>query len=187
NWFPLLGVGAARGRLLTPGDDDPATPPVAVISHGYWERQFGRDPAIVGRVIKLNGFPLAVAGVAEPGFAGLTAGIQVDVWVPLRIQPEIHFRGESSSRDSDTEQPWLPQDGIAWLRVLTRTPQHALQQTAARLAGQFKAELLERNNDLSDSAGRAHRLRARLELEPLPRGFSSLRSAFGDPLWVLMA
>ena len=108
NWFQLLGVGAAQGRLLNPGDDDAGTPPVAVISHGYWERQFGRDPAVVGRVIKLNGFPIPVAGVVEPGFDGLTAGIRVDVWIPLRLQPEVRFRGESSSRDSDTEKPWLP-------------------------------------------------------------------------------
>jgi predicted permease len=187
NWFQLLGVGAARGRLMNPGDDDPSTPAVAVISHSYWSRQFDRDPAVVGRVIKLNGFPLTVAGVVEPGFDGLTAGIQVDVWVPLRIQPEIRFRGESSSRDSDTEKPWLPQDGIAWMRLMTRAPRGALQQTESRLAGQYRVELLERNTNLSDSAGRAHRLTARLELEPLPKGFSSLRSAFGDPLWVLMA
>ena len=186
NWFQLLGVGAAQGRLLNPGDDDAGTPPVAVISHGYWERQFGRDPAVVGRVIKLNGFPIPVAGVVEPGFDGLTAGIRVDVWIPLRLQPEVRFRGESSSRDSDTEKPWLPQDGIAWMRLITRTPRGALQQTESRLAGQYRAELLERNTDLSDSAGRAHRLTARLELESLAKGFSSLRSAFGDPLQVLM-
>ena len=187
NWFQLLGVGAAQGRLLNPGDDDAGAPPAAVIGYGYWDRQFGGDPSVVGRVIKLNGFPLTVAGVVEPGFDGLRAGIRVDVWLPLRFQHEVRFHGEAASNDSDDTKPWLPQDGINWLTLVTRTPRGALEQTTSRLAGQFKAELLERNNDLSDSAGRAHRLTARLELQPLSRGFSSLRSVFGDPLQVLMA
>ena len=187
NWFQVLGVGAARGRLLNPGDDDAGSPPVAVLSHAYWDRQFGRDPAVVGSVIRLNGFPLTVAGVVEPGFDGLTVGLQVDLWVPLRLQPEVRYSGGAWSRDANTDEPWLPQDGIAWLTLVTRTPAGTFQQTEARLAAQYRAELLERNNDLSDSAGRAHRLTARLELEPLAKGFSPLRQAFADPLQALMA
>ena len=187
NWFQVLGVGAARGRLLNPGDDDAGSPPVAVLSHAYWERQFGRDPAIVGGVIRLNGFPLTVAGVAEPGFGGLTVGLQVDLWVPLRLQSEVRYSGGAWSRDANTDEPWLPQDGIAWLTLVTRTPAGAFQQTEARLAGQYKAELLERNSDTSDAAGRARRLRAQLVLEPLAKGFSALRQAFADPLQALMA
>jgi predicted permease len=186
NWFQMLGVGAARGRLLNPGDDDAGSPPVAVLSHAYWDRQFGRDPAIVGGVIRLNGFPLTVAGVVEPEFGGLTVGLQVDLWIPLRLQPEVRYSGGAWSRDANTEEPWLPQDGIAWLTLVTRTPAGAFQQTEARLAGQYKAELLERNSDTSDAAGRARRLRAQLMLEPLAKGFSPLRQAFADPLQVLM-
>ena len=187
NWFQMLGVGAARGRLLNPGDDDAGSPPVAVLSHAYWDRQFGRDPAIVGSVIRLNGFPLAVAGVAEPGFDGLTVGQQVDLWIPLRLQHEVRYSGGAWSRDANTDEPWLPQDGIAWLTLVTRTPAESFQQTEARLAAQYRAELLERNSDTSDAAGRARRLRAQLVLEPLAKGFSPLRQAFADPLQALMA
>lgn len=186
NWFQVLGLGAASGRLLTSGDDDPGSPPIAILSHAYWDRQFGRDPATVGSVIRLNGFPLTVAGVAEPGFDGLTVGLQVDLWVPLRLQPEVRYSGGAWSRDANTDKPWLPQDGIAWLTLVTRTPAGTFRQTEARLAAQYRAELLERNSDTSDAAGRARRLRDRLELEPLAKGFSPLRQAFADPLQVLM-
>ena len=180
-WEPPAAASSLRG------DDDAGSPPVTILSHAYWDRQFGRDPAIVGSVIRLNGFPLTIAGVVEPGFDGLTVGQQVDLWVPLRLQPEVRYSGGAWSRDANTDEPWLPQDGIAWLTLVTRTPPGSFQQTETRLAAQYRSELLERNSDTADAAGRARRLRDRLELEPLAKGFSSLRSSFGDPLWVLMA
>src|SRR5919108_492988 len=57
NYFSTLGVGAFGGRLLTPGDDRPSAPPVAVLSHHSWEAVYGADPTIVGASLVLEGHP----------------------------------------------------------------------------------------------------------------------------------
>ena len=186
NWFQLLGVGASRGRVLNEGDDSATQPnPVVVLSDAGWARLFGRDPRIVGAQLRLNGALVTVGGIAEPGFDGLTVGQPVDLWTPLGLQPQVRFIGNNSSRDADSEKPWLPQDGIAWLTLLTRAPPELRAQAAARLATRYRAELVEAYAK-ADSAERIQAMRERLELESLAKGFSPLRSQFGDPLRVLM-
>ena len=70
DYFGVLGVGTALGRTLTPADDRPDSPAVVVLSHGTWTRQFGSDPAIVGRVLSINARPFTVVGVALEQFPG---------------------------------------------------------------------------------------------------------------------
>src|SRR5882724_11468771 len=72
NCFSLLGVGTTLGRTITETDDQPsASAFVAVLSYGYWQRQFGADPGVIGQKIDLDGRPFTIAGVAPPGFIGL--------------------------------------------------------------------------------------------------------------------
>ncbi len=63
-YFPVLGVRAARGRLLEPSDDRAGAPPAVVLSHAFWTRRFGGSPDAVGRTIALNGQPFTIVGVA---------------------------------------------------------------------------------------------------------------------------
>src|SRR5688572_12850037 len=71
NYFSVLGVTASLGRTLLPSDDvSPGKHPVVVISDALWKRTFGADPAIIGRTIQVNAYPLTVVGVSEPGFQG---------------------------------------------------------------------------------------------------------------------
>ena len=88
NYFSVLGVDPQRGRLLTPDDDrnpDSAKTAGAVIvlSDGFWNRQFARDPAIVGRTVLVGRVRCAVIGVAPRGFVGEVIGNAADGWVPL--------------------------------------------------------------------------------------------------------
>jgi predicted permease len=88
NYFSILGVDPARGRLFTPDDDrnpDSAATAgsVIVLSDGFWQRQFGRDPAIVGRTILVGRTRAEVVGVTPPGFTGEYVGAAADGWVPL--------------------------------------------------------------------------------------------------------
>jgi len=66
NYFTVLGVRAVAGRMFTPDDDGPGAPPVAVISHGYWQRRFGGDAGVVGRVVTINNVPITIVGVTPP-------------------------------------------------------------------------------------------------------------------------
>ena len=89
-YFPLLRVGALRGRVLAPADDDVANPsPVAVLSHALWSRRFASDPRVVGRAVRLNGLMLTVIGVAPEGFHGLSGN--ADVWVPATMAPRLTY------------------------------------------------------------------------------------------------
>ena len=84
-YFRVLGVGAARGRTLLPGDSAaPGREPVIVLSYQAWKSRFSGDPDIVGRKVLLRGYPFEVVGVASAGFAGLGSR-PADFWAPLTM------------------------------------------------------------------------------------------------------
>lgn len=89
----LLGARAQLGRSLTANDDRPDGPPVAVLSHGFWTRQFGADVGVVGRVLSIGGNPFEIIGVLEAGIEppGFTPGAGTDLWTPLQIDPAGEF------------------------------------------------------------------------------------------------
>ncbi len=90
SYFPVLGINAAKGRLLTPDDDKVIGANfVAVISYAFWENHFGRDPGIVGQSVTVNGKAYAIVGVAPEGFEGTTAGTRPLVYVPLTMRGEV--------------------------------------------------------------------------------------------------
>jgi len=99
NFFPALGLRSALGRTLEPSDDGPGGERVAVVSHAFFERGFGGDPAALGRVVTLNGEPFTVVGVAAPEFTGTFAGAGVDVWTP--IGPSGRWFGSNWRHDRD--------------------------------------------------------------------------------------
>ena len=89
NLFPLLGVRALRGRMLTADDDRPDAPQVVVIGEELWRERFGGDPAILDKPIRLDGQAYTVVGIA-PRQMGIPHGSQVlrsQVWVPMRFSP----------------------------------------------------------------------------------------------------
>ena len=81
-FFEVVGVEAALGRTLTPADERPGAPEVALLDHGLWERRFGADPEVLGRTVSLDGNPATVVGVLPRGFQ-FNRGAP-DVWLPLR-------------------------------------------------------------------------------------------------------
>jgi predicted permease len=83
NFFAVLGISAAAGRLLEPTDSEaPDASPFVVMSHAFWTRRFRADPSIVGEVVHINGRPLTVIGVAAASFRGL--GVTApDLWMPV--------------------------------------------------------------------------------------------------------
>jgi predicted permease len=90
NLFPLLGVRALRGRMLTADDDRPNAAPVIVIGEALWRERFGGDPSVVGRPVILDGQSYTVVGVA-PRELGIPHGAQVlraQVWQPMRFSPD---------------------------------------------------------------------------------------------------
>jgi predicted permease len=88
DYFRLLGVRAALGRTFTAAEDRLRVPePVVVLGHGLWKRQFGGDPRVVGRTLRLNGAPFTVIGVAPSDFRGTRAALAPDLWLPVNAWP----------------------------------------------------------------------------------------------------
>lgn len=85
NYFAALGTRAAIGRVFDAGESDlPGASPIVVLSHRFWMRKFGGDPAIVGTTVRLNRYPMTVVGVAPEGFQGTTI-VDADLWVPMSM------------------------------------------------------------------------------------------------------
>jgi putative ABC transport system permease protein len=84
--FGVLGVRPLIGRALTPDDDLPASPAVAVLEHGAWQRVFGGDPAVIGRSITIGRRPRIIVGVMPPDFHFAPA--PADIWLPEQWNAE---------------------------------------------------------------------------------------------------
>ncbi len=90
NYFDVLGVKAALGRTFFSDETQSVgTHPVAVISHGLWQRSFGSDPQAPGRQVSINGHPFTIIGVAPRGFGGVMVGLSFDIFVPATMQPAV--------------------------------------------------------------------------------------------------
>src|SRR6202035_3783216 len=83
NFFQVLGVQPAIGRLFTADEARGGAAPVDLLANAYWRRQFNADPAIVGKAVELNGIPITVVGVLPAGFdfgAVFSPGAKVDLF-----------------------------------------------------------------------------------------------------------
>ena len=88
NFFTVLGAAPAHGRLLAPPDDDPdAAAAVAVVSHRAWTSQFGRDPELVGRTVRLGPQAFTVVGIAANPVPG--PAHEPDFWVPVSALSQL--------------------------------------------------------------------------------------------------
>lgn len=187
DWFALLGVGAAAGRVLAASDDEKiGGGPVAVLSHGAWTRIFARDPTVVGRTIRINGLPMTVVGVAAEGFAGLMVGQAIDVWAPLAMQHDLRYFGNASNTNGDLAQPWVPQDAVQWLTLIARAPQTVRAAGLARIDAVYRQDLQERSASITDPVARDRAMREHVELLSGARGLSPLRDTMSRALLILM-
>jgi predicted permease len=90
NYFPLLGLHAAAGRLFTASDDlREGANPYAVIGYAYWQTRFAGDPHAVGQQILVNNYPLTIVGVAQPGFDGMDPGLPAEMFVPISMAASV--------------------------------------------------------------------------------------------------
>src|SRR5215469_12005259 len=88
NYFSMLGVQPAAGRLFSSQEDDRVSMghPVVVLSYDYWVTRFNRDPRAVGKKILVNNYPMTIVGVSAAGFYGLDPASSPQIWVPILMK-----------------------------------------------------------------------------------------------------
>jgi predicted permease len=178
NYFSALGIGAIIGRNFTEEEDRvPGADPFAVISYGYWKRQFGQNPAILGRPIELNGAPFTIIGVTPPDFFGITVGDSPDIWIPMMMQARV-MDGRSLLNDPKS---W-------WLEVMgRRKPGISTQQAAAAVNVLYQRIARQQAGAVLSPAAERELAREKIALVSARKGLSDLRNRFSEPLLVLMA
>jgi len=169
NFFPVLGVKPAIGRLIGPEDDHTGdSSAVAVVSWSYWKSRFNLDPAILGKQIIVEDMPVTVVGAAPRKFTGLKVEFSQDVWLPLAMQPTIGRSGLGS---------WS-----LWL-VGRLKPEVSLQQAQAEIAVLYESTL----EDQARATNNPFIRKMKFEMEPAGAGLSQLREEWTKPLLLLMA
>ena len=178
DFFSVLGINAARGRVITPDDNRvPGGHPVLVISHNYWKRRFGQDPEAIGSSLTLNDTVYEVIGVTPSGFYGLNVGWDVDGWIPLMMQEEAVRRGA-----------WLDDPDTRWLRMMGRLrPGVTLDQAGASSTQLLHRIFVEERGEGIAPDKKRELERVSIEVLPGGRGISPLRQGYSRPLLILMA
>lgn len=176
DYFNVLGVRPAAGRLFVAADDQRGCPAIAVLSYGFWQEHYGGAHAAIGSTLTLNRHPFQVIGIAWPGFYGTEVGSKFDAAVP--ICSAALFDGKESRLDI-RDYWWL---GILGRRKPGVTPQQ-LKAQLELLSPQVLESTLPPN---WGTEGQQSYLPRVLLGTPAGTGISDLRNDFGAPLVVLM-
>jgi predicted permease len=167
--FQTLGVLPHRGRLLTEANDQPGCDKSAVVlSHGFWQREFGGRDSVVGQQLTVATRPVTVLGVTPPEFFGLEVGRGFDVAMPACTR-------------------WTERRDLFWLSLVGRLkPDWTLSRAAAYLNA-TSAGLFEAVAPTGYDAQAMERWRAfRLTAESAGNGVSRLRNDYAGSLWLLL-
>ncbi len=189
-FFPTLGVGMAAGRSFTPAEDAvPGGHPVAVISYGYWQRRFGRDPGVIGRALLVNGLPVTVVGVARSGFHSAIADAAPDVFLPVTLREAVKYQGAIESDGPDLPgRPIWEQVHDHWLLLLAkRRPGVSVERASAVLNLLFQRDKEARLNSTAPPEVNQDFMDQSLVLDPGAQGLSHLRGTLTRPLLLLLA
>jgi predicted permease len=173
-FFEVLGVRPLMGRLFAAADDR-VDAPHAVLSHAYWEKRFAGRLDALGATIQVRGATLTVIGVTPAGFMGETSGQVPDMWLPIRLQPQV-LPGRDRLHD-------LPSAKSMWLHVFGRLKPGVTPAAAEAEANTiFKTGL----SAFYGASGEMQERDERLKLQSGARGASALRPAMADSLTALL-
>ena len=185
NFFSMLGVRPAVGRLFSSEEDDRTFMghPVAVLSYDYWVRRFARDPSVVGKKILVNSYPMTIVGVSAAGFAGIDPARSPQIRVPIQMKPVM-----------SPAWGWVHMDDprTRWVQVFARLkPGWTVKSAEAPLQALFmqiraNEMTLPGARDWSPYA-REQFMKGRLRVESAAMGYSGLRNEFSTALLVLMS
>jgi predicted permease len=176
-FFETLGLHAMLGRTFTKADDQRGCPGTAVISYGFWQKEYGGRADVVGKTVSLDNHPFEILGVLQPGFTGFDVGTEKDVYVPVCTEKII--RGETSMLDHRSAW-WLrvigrPKPGTSADQAQARLKVLAPQIVDATLPPNYRADQLQRYKENT------------FDVQSAANGLSNIRRQYQQALLVLMA
>jgi putative ABC transport system permease protein len=179
NYFTVLGVRPALGRLFSQEDDRaPGASPIVVLSHGYWTRRFGASPDVLNKSLTINGTAMTVVGVAQAGFNGVQVGQLPDAFIPVMMKPQMTPGWDALDDHKDH-----------WLAILGRLqPGLTPAQAEAAIAPVYRQILEEELPLLGKFSPETQQrfLNKPLVLDEGARGRPILQRDTREPLLVLM-
>jgi predicted permease len=184
NYFTMLGVKPAIGRVFNSKEDDQVFQghPVVVLGYDYWVSRFARDPGVLGKKILVNNYPMTNVGVSEAGFAGLDPAQSPQMRVPIQMEPQLLPTWR-----------WIRMDDrrVRWVQVFGRLkPGYTVESAQAPMQGLFTQ--IRRYEATLPAAkewsaySREQFLKGGLVVTKAAMGYSSLRNQFSTALVVLM-
>lgn len=178
NYFQMLGVQPAMGRLTLPSDDVANSSPVVVLSFNYWKTHFGSDPHVINQTLEVNAQPFTIIGVAAPGFHSVVAGQTPKLFVPIVTKPIVQPRFQD-----------LEDHKARWLTLVARLKPGESMATAEAGANQLWSSLRKEEfplfNNTTERFRKAFFEKAHLYLVDGSKGFSPFRDQVGVPLMIV--
>jgi predicted permease len=179
-YFSTLGLRPALGRLLQAGDNEPgADNMIAVIGHRFWMDRFGGKPDAIGQLLRINGRPYTIVGVAPEGFDGTTLGSRPLVYIPMQSRVYVgDYKGLENRRDY-----WVYVFGRQKPGLTLEATKAGLDRVIAPLLADVEAPLQKGMSDQTMAKFKAKRV----VIEPGARGQSSMHREAKTPLTMLFA
>jgi predicted permease len=184
NYFTMLGVKPAIGRLFNSQEDDRVYMghPVVALSYEYWTNRFNRNPNVVGKKILVNNYPMTIVGVSAAGFSGLDPAVSPAIRVPILMKPALL-----------PEWDWVKVEDrrTRWVQVFARLkPGYTAKSARAPMQVLFH-QIREYEATLPAAKDwspyqRARFLEGTINIDPAATGYSDLRNSFSKALIVLM-
>jgi predicted permease len=182
NYFPVLGVGAAIGRVFTASDDlVQGANPIAVLSYRYWKTRFNGDPGVVGRKIVLDGRPFTIIGVSAATFDGIAPGYSPQIRIPLTMNDvfsdQFKQLNERRRRFINVFGRLKPGVSMDQAKASLQPLFHQITNMEVRMPAFAKAS----------NYSKSEFLKMWMDTLPASKGRSQLREQFSKPLLALMA
>jgi predicted permease len=184
NYFSMLGVAPALGRVFNSKEDDQQYQghPSVVLSYDYWANRFARDPGVLGKKILVNDTPMTIVGVSAAGFSGLDPARSPEIRVPVLMKPAMV-----------PDWTWVHLDDrrTRWVQVFGRLKSgYTVESAKGPMQGLFTQirgyeMTLPAAKDWS-AYSRDQFMKGRLLVESANIGYSGIRNDFSTALVVLM-
>ena len=184
NYFSMLGVKPALGRVFNSQEDDQVYEghPVVVLSYGYWVTRFARDPGVIGKKLRVNDYPMTVVGVSAEGFSGIDPVQSPQIRVPVLMKAVLA-----------PSWGWLHMDDrrARWVQVFGRLkPGYTVESSKAPIQGLFtqirQFEMTLPAAKEWSAYNREQFMKGQLLVDSAAIGYSPVRNDFSTALIVLM-